>query len=130
MLLLLDTHLLLWAAYEPDKLPYQARSLIEAESNTLLFSAASIWEVAIKSGLGRADFTVDAGVLRRGLIENGYVELALTGDHAASVADLPLLHKDPFDRVLVAQARREGIVLITADERVADYGHPTRLVLG
>jgi PIN domain nuclease of toxin-antitoxin system len=128
MLLLLDTHLLLWAAYEPEKLPAASRALIEDGRNTLLFSAASIWEVAIKAGLGREDFTVDAGVLRRGLIENGYQELALTSDHAAAVADLPPLHKDPFDRVLMAQARREGITLVTADARVAEYGHPTLLV--
>ena len=84
--LLLDTHLLLWAAAEPERLPVAAAALIEDEGNALVFSAASLWEVAIKAGLGRADFTADAGVLRRGLVDNGYEELAVTGAHAAAVA--------------------------------------------
>ncbi|MBS1079061.1 type II toxin-antitoxin system VapC family toxin, partial [Gluconobacter kondonii] len=82
MKLLLDTHLLLWAAGEPDRLSVRARALMEDQDNALVFSAASLWEITIKAGLGRADFQVDPHLLRRGLIENGYEELPVTGQHA------------------------------------------------
>lgn len=124
MRLLLDTHLLLWAAGEPRKLSRKARAAIADPANALHFSAASVWEVAIKSGLGRADFQVDAVQLLRGLVENGYEELPVTGRHAAEVAHLPALHTDPFDRMLVAQARAEGLLLLTADDQVAQYRTP------
>jgi len=101
MILLLDTHLLLWAAGQPDRLSVDATSLIMAEQHALLFSAASIWEIAIKRGLGRSDFRVDPALLRRGLLENGYSELPITGRHALGVDRLPDLHRDPFDRMLV-----------------------------
>lgn len=127
MILLLDTHILLWAAYEPEKLGAEARSLCEAPGNTLVFSAASIWEVAIKAARRREDFTVDPRVLRRGLVESGYVELPVRADHAAEVADLPAIHRDPFDRVLVAQARIEGVTLLTSDATVGRYGPPVRM---
>lgn len=127
MKLLLDTHLLLWAAGEPDRLSKAARALIEASDNDLVFSAASLWEVAIKSSLGRSDFVVDARLLRRGLRDNGYAELPVTAEHAVAVTSLPPLHKDPFDRMLIAQATVEGIVLLTADEVVAQYPGPIRL---
>ncbi len=127
MLYLLDTHLLLWAAYEPDRLSPQTRELLDAGDNALLFSAASIWEVAIKASLGRDDFVADANVLRRGLVENGYRELPITSAHAAAVATLPALHRDPFDRILVAQARVEGVPLLTSDTTVAGYGDPAQL---
>ena len=94
----------------------------------LVYSAASIWEVAIKSGLGRADFTVDPRLLRRGLLENGYTEMPVTGSHAAAVDRLPPIHRDPFDRILVAQALVEGQTLLTADEVVARYRGPVRLI--
>ncbi len=123
-----DTHLLVWAAYDSNKLPIAAHDLISEEANDLLFSAASIWEVTIKAGLGRADFDADPHVLRRELLENGYRELTVTGMHAAAVIDLPPIHRDPFDRMLVAQARTEGITLITADRTVAAYGAPARLL--
>ena len=128
MNLLLDTQLLLWAAGQPDRLSREAREAIENISMKLLFSAASLWEVAIKSMLGRPDFRVDARVLRRGLLENGYGELAIAGDHAVAVLNLPPLHKDPFDRMLVAQATVEGIMLPTADALVAQYPGPIRRV--
>jgi len=121
--LLLDTHLLLWAAAGSGLPPTAENLLLDAE-NALLFSAASIWEVAIKAGLGRADFKADPGLLRRGLLDNGYEELPVTGGHAAAVGRLPALHKDPFDRMLVAQAVAEGVMLVTADERVASYPGP------
>jgi PIN domain nuclease of toxin-antitoxin system len=100
MKLLLDSHLLLWAAGAPDRLSAEARILLDDSANELLFSAASLWEVAIKQGLGRADFQVDARVLRRGLFDNGYFELPVTSVHAAAITSLPLVHRDPFDRML------------------------------
>ena len=121
MKVLLYTHVLLWAAGEPERLPEQARQLLEAPENELVFSVASLWEVAIKSALGREDFRVDAAVLRRGLIENGYLELPVAGEHAVAVAALPPLHRDPFDRLLVAQALTEPLRLLTADAALAAY---------
>ena len=128
MKLLLDTHLLLWAAGQPDRLPATARSLIDDPANEPLFSAASLWEVAIKRGLGRADFQVDARLLRRGLLDNGYGELPIVSDHVVATESLPPIHKDPFDRVLVAQATVEGITLLTSDSLVAQYPGPIRTV--
>ena len=128
MIYLLDTHLLLWAADGSSRLSARASELINDPQSGLMFSAASIWEVAIKSRLGRNDFSADARLLRRGLLENGYAELPIDSEHAVAVLDLPEIHQDPFDRVLVAQARVEGIVLLTNDKRVADYGSPVELV--
>jgi PIN domain nuclease of toxin-antitoxin system len=128
MKFLLDTHLLLWAAGQPDSLSEAARLLIENPENALLFSAASLWEVAIKHALGRSDFRVDPRLLRRGLIDNGYQELAISSEHAVAIDSLPPLHRDPFDRILVAQATIEGIVLLTSDHVVAQYPGPVRLV--
>jgi PIN domain nuclease of toxin-antitoxin system len=126
--LLLDTHLLLWAAGEPSRLSRKARTLIANPQNELLFSAASVWEVAIKRGLGRSDFQVDARLLRRGLLDNGYSELSIVSDHVVVTESLPPIHKDPFDRVLVAQATVEGITLLTVDSLVAQYPGPIRTV--
>lgn len=128
MKLLLDTHLVLWAAAEPHRLSAAARDLMAAPDNQLLCSVASLWEVAIKSSLGRPDFRCDVGLLRSGLAGAGYVELEVTGDHASAVAALPRLHGDPFDRLLVAQATVEGMLLLTADTAVARYPGPIRLV--
>jgi PIN domain nuclease of toxin-antitoxin system len=129
MKLLLDTHLLLWAAGQPERLPAEARDLIDSADNDLYFSAASIWEVVIKAGMGREDFKLDARVLRRGLQDNGYGELPIGSEHVVAIDNLPTLHKDPFDRVLVAQAQVEGITLLTADHVVARYPGPVRLVV-
>lgn len=128
MKLLLDTHLLLWAAGSPARLSETARLLLEDQQNELLFSAASLWEIVIKRGLERSDFQVDARVLRRGLLDNGYEELAITSEHTVAIDSLPLIHKDPFDRILVAQATVEGIILLTADALVAQYPGPVRQV--
>ncbi len=122
MKLLLDTQLLLWAAASPAKLPLPARKLLKDPQNELIFSAASLWEVAIKSDLGRDDFQVDVNVLRRGLLDNGYQELAISSLHAVAVKGLPPIHKDPFDRILVAQSMVEGVTLLTTDSTVAKYG--------
>lgn len=128
MRLLLDTHLLLWAAVEPARLPAVARKLLRDAGNELMFSAASFWEITIKLGLGREDFQVDPGLLRRGLLDNGYSELLIGSDHAIAVNALPRFHKDPFDRILVAQAIVEGILLLTADPLIAQYPGPIRRV--
>jgi PIN domain nuclease of toxin-antitoxin system len=128
MKLLLDTHLLLWAAGEPKRLSKQARTLIDNPDNELLFSAASLWEVAIKRGLGREGFKVDARLLRRGLLDNGYSELPIISDHVVATESLPPIHKDPFDRVLVAQATVEGVTLLTIDSLVAQYPGPIKTV--
>lgn len=128
MNLLLDTHLLLWAAAEPERLSQKAVKLINDPKNTLFFSAASIWEVVIKNSLNRPDFKVDPHLLRRGLIENGYQELSITVQHILAVGHLPELHKDPFDRILVAQAESEGILLLTVDALIAQYTAPIQQV--
>lgn len=128
MKFLIDTHLLIWAANEPEKLSSKAVSLMANPEHELLFSAASIWEIAIKNGLGRNDFKVDARLLRRGLLDNDYTELTITSAHAVFVESLPLIHKDPFDRILVAQATAEGFTLLTADRTVAKYPGPIEFV--
>ncbi len=105
-----------------------AQALLGDPNNTLLFSAASLWEVAIKQGLGRPDFHADPRLLRRGLLDNGYIELSVTSEHAVAVAALPAIHKDPFDRILIAQSLVEGVVLLTADPLVSRYPGPIRQV--
>lgn len=126
MSLLLDTHVLLWAAGASERLPAVARAMIEDPGEESIFSAASIWEVVIENGLGRAHFSVDPHLLRRGLLENGYAELAVTGIHVLGVDLLPPTHKNPFDRLLVAQARNEGITPSTADEVAGRCPGPVR----
>jgi PIN domain nuclease of toxin-antitoxin system len=126
--LLLDTQLLLWAAGEPARLSAAARRLLNNPRNELLFSAASLWEIVIKNTLGREDFRVEPRVLRRGLLDNGYAELPVTSQHAVNVDGLPPLHKDPFDRLLLAQALTEGITLLTTDGQLARYRGPVRKV--
>lgn len=124
MKLLLDTHALIWAAGFPERLSSEGRELIADANNELLFSAASLWEVSIKSALGREDFTVDARLLRRGLLDNDYSELPVASEHAVAIDGLPPIHKDPFDRLLIAQSMVEGITLLTADEIVSQYPGP------
>jgi PIN domain nuclease of toxin-antitoxin system len=119
--LLLDTHILLWAAARPEKLSRKTLRLFDDPDNTLVFSAASLWEIVIKQSLGRDDFDVNARQLRRGLLDNGYNELLVTSTHALALDDLPPLHKDPFDRMLLAQSRVEGFTLLTADKQVLQY---------
>ena len=126
MRLLLDTHVLLWAAGEPHRLPADALALMEDPATELVFSAASLWEIAIKNSLGRRAFSVDPRLLRRNLLERDYRELPITGAHATAEDLLPPIHKDPFDRILVAQARIEGLTLLTADSTLARYPGPIR----
>jgi len=125
---LLDTHLLLWAAGQPRRLSTKVRGLIENPETELVFSAASLWEVAIKRALGRNDFLADARLLRRGLLDNGYTELPIVSEHVVATESLPSIHKDPFDRILVAQATVEGITLLTNDSVVARYPGPIKSV--
>ena len=113
---------------EPTRRPAQAYELIADPANVLHFSVVSVWEVAIKAGLDRPGFRVDPGVFRRGLLDNGYLEVPITGRHAVAVRHLPALHKDPFDRMLVAQAELEDLLLLTADARLAAYPGPIRRV--
>ena len=128
MKFLLDTHLLLWAAGQPERLSKPARELIENPDNMLFFGAASIWEIAIKSSLGREDFKADSRLIRRGLIDNGYREISISSEHAAGVKALPLVHKDPFDRLLIAQSLVEGMPLVTVDPILSQYPGMIQLV--
>lgn len=128
MNLLLDTHLLLWAASEPKRLSAKARTLLLDPANHLVFSSASLWEISIKNGLDRADFSVDPRRLWRMLLVSGYRELPVTSEHTVAVNELPSLHKDPFDRILIAQARVESLTLLTVDKAVAKYGDGVRKV--
>lgn len=122
MKLLLDTHMLIWAA--AGTLPEQALALVTNGDNTPYFSPASIWEIVIKKSLGRNDLKVEPEVLRRGLLDNQYEELCITSRHTLTVNDLPMLHKDPFDRILLAQAKSEGISLLTSDAALRKYPGP------
>jgi PIN domain nuclease of toxin-antitoxin system len=125
---ILDTHVLLWTAGLFKALPLKLRHLIEDSENELFFSAASMWEISIKNGLGKAHFCVDIHRLRRGLLDHGYLELSITSQHVIGVSQLPLLHKDPFDRILIAQAIQEGMLLLTTDNLIAKYNAPIELI--
>ncbi|SBO42694.1 type II toxin-antitoxin system VapC family toxin [Cyanobium sp. NIES-981] len=128
MHLLLDTHLLVWAMGSPQRLPAALAGMLEDPRNTPVFSVASLWELVIKQALGRPDFTVQPAVLRRALLEGGWQELGIEARHALAVAQLPPLHRDPFDRMLLAQATAEGLLLITADSQLAAYPGPVRFM--
>src|ERR1035438_5797185 len=128
MKLLIDTQLLIWTAHQSKKLPKPARLLMQEPKNELFFSAASLWEITIKHSLGRDDFRVDARLLRRGLLDNGFTELPITSEHAVAIDSLPPIHKDPFDRLLIAQATVAGILLLTADLIIAQYPGPIQKV--
>lgn len=128
MKLLLDTHILLWACAAPFSLPTEAAELIDDRDNELFFSAASIWEVAIKNAVGKANFQFDPAVLRRALLDADYQELPMTGQHGIAAAALPPIHNDPFDRMLIGQAATEGFILVTSDLAIAKYSGPIRHV--
>ncbi len=124
MNLLLDTHILLWAAGRDDLMSARGDALVKDMKNTLWFSVASLWEVSIKKSLNRVDFQTDATVLRAGLLSNDYRELPIEGRHCLALASLPPIHSDPFDRMLLAQAIGEGMQLVTADKKLAAYEGP------
>jgi len=128
MRVLLDTQLMLWTYFQQRRLPAAARLVIEEPLNKLAFSTASLWEIAIKRGRGRKEFAFDSRVLRRAMLDDGYEELPVLGQHAVEVDILPPIHKDPFDRILIAQAMVEGITLLTADPVIAKYPGPIRKV--
>ena len=126
--MLLDTHILIWTASGSERLSSEARRLLNERDNEVFFSPISFWEIAIKRGLGRPDFMFDGHLLRDSLVETGFQEIMLTTDLALGVASLPLLHKDPFDRLLIAQAIIEGVTLLTSDALVAQYPGSVRRV--
>jgi PIN domain nuclease of toxin-antitoxin system len=128
MQLLLDTHLLVWAMGSPQRLPDGLAEMLEDPLSTPVFSVASLWELVIKQALGRGDFHVQPALLRRALLDGGWQELPIQAHHTLAVASLPPLHRDPFDRLLVAQASAEGLLLITADQQLAAYPGPVRFM--
>lgn len=128
MRLLLDTHVLLWAVAASRRLPKSARALIQDEENEVFYSAASLWEIAIKAGLGRSDFEVDVEQLHASLPQAGFSEMPVRAAHAVAVSALPELHRDPFDRMLVAQALLEPLVLLTNDALLTKYPAPVRMI--
>lgn len=125
---MLDTHVLLWAVGDPTRLPPQTLELLGDPATELVFSAASIWEIVIKNSLGRSDFRIEPQKLRSGLIDHGYRELAIGSEHAIAVGGLPSIHRDPFDRILLAQAVVEDVTLFTVDPVLARYPAPVRLI--
>jgi PIN domain nuclease of toxin-antitoxin system len=130
MRLLLDTHLLVWAMGEPERLPAGCTAMLEDPSNSLVFSVASLWELVIKQALGRPDFNLEPSLLRQALLDGGWQELPIEASHALAVSHLPPLHRDPFDRLLLAQAQVEGLLLLTADSQLSLYPGPIRYMTG
>jgi PIN domain nuclease of toxin-antitoxin system len=128
MKLMLDTHILLWSLFDLKRLPQAARELMERSGNEICFSVVNIWEISIKSQQGRKDFLVDPRLVRKTLLESGYTEIAVEGKHAEQMDKLPLLHRDPFDRMLIQQAEQECAVLLTADKSIGQYTANIRLV--
>jgi PIN domain nuclease of toxin-antitoxin system len=128
MKFLLDTHFVIWVPVDDRRISSQARAILRNPANEFVFSVTSIWEIAIKRGLHRRDFMFDPREMRRLLIENGYEELTLQSHHVVAVDSLAGIHKDPFDRILIAQAVVEGITLLTADPVIARYPGPIRKV--
>ena len=126
MHLLLDTHLVIWAMGSPQRLPSGLAEMLEDPAHVPLFSVASLWELVIKQTLNRPSFNVQPGLLRRALLEGGWQELPVQANHVLAVADLPPLHRDPFDRLLLAQAKADGLLLITADQQLSNYPGPIR----
>ena len=124
MKLLLDTHLLLWVAGDSRRVPRQAADLIEDAENTLMFSVISLIEVAIKTARAKPEFQVDAARLRSMLLAAEYQEVEVIGDHALALGRLDPVHKDPFDRLLLAQAIAEDATLLTSDATLARHPGP------
>lgn len=127
MRVLLDSHLLLWATGEPERLPAPCRRILRDPATETVFSSANIWEIAIKSSLGRRDFQFDPQALRDGLLAANLAEIAISSEHALAAGNLPQIHRDPFDRILVAQALVENITLLTSDPVLGRYPAPVRV---
>ena len=125
---LLDTQLLVWLACTPDRLGSKLAEDLSDRNRPIHYSLVSLWEVAIKASLSRPDFQIDAYALRQGLQREGFLELAIAAEHVLAVQHLPWIHRDPFDRLLVVQARQEGLQLLTADRTLSDYGEAVRWV--
>ena len=125
---LLDTHLLLWIASGSQCLSKTAKKLLLDEQNEFWFSAGSIWEIVLKNSLGRADFHVEPSVFRRALLDNGYMEIPIKSEHTIMIKNLPTLHKDPFDRILIAQSLVEGYILLTNDASLKQYSGSVQLI--
>ena len=125
---LLDTHVLLWAAAGSPSLGDRSQRMLADPGHELWFSVVTVWEIVIKSGLGRSDFQVDPSAIRDRALRAGYHELPVRGSHALGIAALPTIHADPFDRMLLAHARAEGLTLLTADRKILQYGPGTAVV--
>jgi PIN domain nuclease of toxin-antitoxin system len=128
MRLLLDTHLLIWIAADSARLPSKARELVSDTENDVFFSVASLWEIAIKSARGRDSFDLDAAGLRKELLENDFQETPILARHVFYTSRLPAIHRDPFDRLLVAQALQEDLTLLSSNAVVASYSAAIMLV--
>jgi len=128
MKVLVDSHLLVWLAAVSGKLPVAAREIIEDPKHEIFFSSASIWELTIKYSSGKSGMTLPPSLLQRELLDNDFKELPITASHALAIETLPWIHKDPFDRMLIAQSLTEGMLLLTSDETIALYSGPIRLV--
>ena len=121
---------MLWLAFEPARLSAQAQQQLTDKGHAVAFSVASLWEVAIKTSLRRPGFEVDPQRLRAGLLSQGFTELLIKPEHPAHLLDLPWHHRDPFDRLLVAQAQYERLRLrlLTADKSLLAYGTVAQLI--
>ena len=128
MRVLLDTHILLWAVAASSRLPDAVRDVLEDGANDAYYSAASIWEIAIKSALRRKTLRIDLAAMRAALPRMGLIELPVTAEHAAGVAALPPIHRDPFDRLLIAQSIVEPLTLVTNDSVLGRYASTVRVV--
>lgn len=118
---LLDTHALIWLAGEPEKLSNDAISILSDDNNRFYFSSVSIQEIAIKTALNKPSFSIDAEAMTQGLLSAGYLELPMNATHAYNLADLPEMHQDPLDRIIVSQAKMESLTLITNDRNIIKY---------
>lgn len=118
---LLDTHIVIWLAQEPQKLNERLKALLLNKSIKVCFSTVNLWEVAIKKALGKADFDIGVKLLYQHLIENWYVQLPVLSRHYLLVQNLPLYHKDPFDKLIIAQTMSENFTLITKDTIISQY---------
>ena len=121
MAYLLDTHIIIWLAHSPEKLSETVRQILMDKKQKVYFSTASIWEIAIKSALNKDNFQINATHLYRHLLNNSYLELPITAEQCLKVGELPQIHKDPFDHLLITQAISHNLTLISCDKSIAKY---------